>query len=163
VNGRRLFLILQLVAIIAFWVGLYELREKALAFSAAHRRAEERAKADEARRAIEGLWRSSQAMDVQLELRHGRFKLQRNDSVPQWGEYKWSGERLKLWSMTGIGISGYWSLLSRLEEEELVLWDDGTRYGQNGDWTLLLNMLGKSIASEVYSKEKVLRFVRVRQ
>jgi hypothetical protein len=83
--------------------------------------------------------------------------------MEQVGEYKWSGDGLKLWCMTGTGISGYWSLHSHLQGEELVLWDDGTRRGQNGDWILLLNVLGKSLASEVYAKEKVLRFVRVRQ
>jgi len=160
-NGRRWFQFLQLATIIAFWVGIYLVRDKARAFSEVYRRAEERAKAEEARRGIMGRWQSSQFGSVQLDLQFGRYELLRNGSVSHDGEYEWSGVRLRLWTRTASGIAGYWSLHCRDEAGELLLWDDGTWWGKDGNWFLILNVLGLEAAPNVYAKERVLRFRRV--
>jgi hypothetical protein len=160
--GRGWLLLLQFVTIVAFWVGIYVIREKARAFSEAYRRAEERAKVEDAKKAIMGLWQSTQEKSVQLELRHGRYSLLRDGSVSRDGEYEWSGDGLKLYSTRSpMRINLYWSLRCRLEGDELVLWDDGARWNQDGDWFLMLNVLGCDAAPRAYAEENVLRFRRV--
>lgn len=152
--GRGWWLLLQFVTIIAFWVGIFLVREKARGFSEAHRRAEERAKVEDAKKAIMGLWRSTQLSSVEMELRNGKYSLLRNGTVWNEGEYIWSINRLKLLPR--------WSLHCWHDGDELVLWDDGKWSRESyGDWFLLQNMLGREAALRVFAEEKVLRFRRV--
>ena len=157
--GRGWWLFLQFVTIVAFWVGIYLIREKARAFSEAYRRAEERAKAEEAKQGIMGRWQSTQEKSVQFELRYGRYEFLRDGTALLPGEYDWSGDSLKL--RIGAGRGPVWSLHCRLSGDELVLWEDGTHWKKEGDWFLMLNVLGSEAASRVYAEEKVLRFRRV--
>lgn len=153
---RRRGLLLQFLVLIALWAGIYVLREQARAFSEAHNRAE-------AKKAIMGRWEAIRAPGVELELRDGRFTVRGDNTRFRQGQYEWNGERLRLLIRSSSGIAGYWSLHCQLTSEELTLWDDGTQWGSEGNWFLILNVLGREAAPRAYAQEKVLRFRRVGQ
>jgi hypothetical protein len=164
-DGDRWVLVLQVLLIVGFWVGLYVLHNQAQAFAAAHKKAVAKAEAKaaeaEAKKIIMGRWQSIRVPGVELELRYGRYKLLRDNTVSHEGKYDWSGDGLKLWTVNGSGID--WSLHCRLAGDELVLRADRSMWGTNRDWILLFNVLGAKAAAKAYAEENVLRFKRMRE
>ena len=151
-TGRGWWMLLQFVTIVAFWVGVYVIREKARAFSEAYRRAEERAKVGKAERGIMGVAVHA-AAECEVELWDGKF-------APSDTGVGSTGGGVHIWS--GIGSSWY-----RVGPTSLVVSLPGSRRrAPPMEWSRsrMNSLTGHSFdmwldgrsPTEVYAKEKVL-------